>query len=423
LATLNSSTNGLWANDPDPGRTGFEVRYEVIESTEMQTARGGEPTSADLPAPSIVNKTVEQARPDKLLDKLLEEARLVTGATGAAIALIQGAEMICCATAGPNAPDLGTRLDPASGLSGRCIQTRKLQQCSDTETDPHVHLEACRRLGVRSIVVLPLMDSGELLGIFEVLSSRPEAFDQRDLETLQALTDQVLENRSRRSNGDAAPPRRDSAADPMQAELMAREIFTSSQRRSRRGHRGYRTAIRIAATVGLAVVLGWIVGNAGWKMAVDRAESQASRPQEEVQPVQAASTPLPVSSGVEQPTLAQPETASSSENAAPLQTAGTPDGAMVTAQIPSRATNGYVLTEVKPEYPEQARQKHIQGQVVIKVLVGIDGLVKDIEATSGDPQLVKSAADALRQWRFLPQSLEGQPVEFETQITVNFALT
>jgi TonB family protein len=423
LGTLSSSTNRLWATDPDLGRAGSEARCEVTETTHLHTARGRGPTSLDLPAHSRGEKTVEEVR----LGKLLEQAQLVTGATGAAIALIQGAEMICCATAGLNAPDLGTCLHPTSGLSGRCIQTRELQQCSDTETDPHVDLEACRRLGVRSIVVLPLMESGELFGIFEVLSSHPDAFGQSDLETLQALTDQVLENRSRRSNGDAAPPRRDSAVDPMQAELLAREIFTtSSQRRSRRRHGSYWTAIRLAATIGLAVLLGWIVGNAGWKMAVDRAESQASRPQEEIQPpVQVASSLLPVSSGVEQPTLAQSETPSSSENAATFQTAGARDGdlAVVTTQIAPRATNGYVLTEVKPEYPEQARQQHIQGQVMMKVLVGIDGLVRDIVATSGDPQLVKSAADAVRQWRFLPHTLEGQPVEFETQIIVNFALT
>jgi TonB family protein len=271
------------------------------------------------------------------------------------------------------------------------------------------------------------MDSGELLGIFEALSSRPDAFGQPDLETLQALSNRILENISRRRSNDATAPRRDHIVGPMQAEQLAREVFTvSAQRDSRGRHGSYWTALRIAAIVGLAVVLGWIVGNAGWKMAVDRAESQASRLQEEVQPpVQVASSPLPVSSSIEQPTLAQSETTSSSENAATLQTAGPRDGdlAVVTTQISSKATNGYVLAEVKPQYPEEARQQHIQGLVVMKVLVGIDGLVQDILVTTGDPQLVKSAADAVRQWRFLPHSLNGQPIEFEAQITVNFALT
>lgn len=414
--------NRLWATDPDLGRNGSEARCEITDPTDLHTPRGGGPASVDLPARSVL-ETVEEAR----LGKVLEEAQLVTGATGAAIALIQGAEMICRATAGPNAPDLWTCLDPTSGLSGRCIQSRELQHCSDAETDSHVDLEACRRLGVRSIVVLPLMNSGELFGIFEVLSSRPDAFGRRDLETLQALSYRVLENKSQMWNGDAATVQVDHAVDPIQAELLALEVFTApSQRDSRDRHGSHWTAIRIAAIAGLAVLLGWIVGNAGWKMAVDRAESQASRLQEEAQPpVRVASSPLLVSSSIEQPTLPQSETASSSENAAPLQTAGPRDGdlAVVTTQISSRATNGFVLTEVKPEYPEQARQQHIQGRVVMELLVGIDGLVRDILVTTGDPQLVKSAADAVRQWRFLPHSLNGQPTEFETQITVNFALT
>jgi GAF domain/Gram-negative bacterial TonB protein C-terminal len=295
--------------------------------------------------------------------------------------------MICCATTGPNAPDLWTCLDPGTGLSSRCIQTRKLQQCSDTETDPHVNLDACRRLGVRSIVVLPLMDSGELFGVFEVLSSRPDAFGQRDLDSLQALTDRILESRSPRWKGNATAPRGDHAVDPMQAELLAREVFTASaQRDSGARYSSYWMAIRTAAIVALAVLLGWMVGNAGWKMAVDRAENQLSRSQEEVRPaVQVAPGTLLASLRVEQPTLAQSETTSSSENAAvTLQTAGTRDGdvAVVPAQISSKATNSYVLMEVKPEYPEEARQQHIQGRVVMKVLVGINGLVREIVVAS-----------------------------------------
>jgi TonB family protein len=183
-------------------------------------------------------------------------------------------------------------------------------------------------------------------------------------------------------------------------------------------------AIRTAVVVALAVFLGWMVGNAGWKMAVDRAENQPSRSQEEVQsPIQVATGTLPAPLPVEQPTLAPAETASISEGT--LQTAGTQDSnfAVVPAQVSAKATNSYVLTEVKPEYPEEAQQQHIQGRVVMKVLVGINGLVRDIVVTSGDPQLVESAANAVRQWRFRPHSLKGQPVEFETQITVNFALT
>ena len=296
--------------------------------------------------------------------------------------------MVCCATTGPNAPDLGAWLDPDTGLSGRCIQTRELQQCSDTETDPRVDLEACRRLGVRSIVILPLMDSDQLFGVFEILSSRPDAFGQRDLDSLQTLTDRILESKPPQRNDNATAPGGDHAVDPMQAELLAREVFmASAECDSGARPSNYWMAIRTAGVVALAVLLGWMVGNAGWKMAVDRAENQPSISQEEAQGTQDS------------------------------------DSAVVPGQISPKATSSYVLMEVKPAYPEEAQQQHIQGRVVMKVLVGINGLVRDVVVISGDPQLVESAAHAVRQWRFRPHSLKGQLVEFETQITLNFALT
>ena len=274
-------------------------------------------------------------------------------------------------------------------------------------------------------MVLPLMDSGELIGVIEILSSRPDAFGQRELNSLHTLTDRILESKLPQWKANATGPRRDQAADPMQAELLAREVFmTSAQRDSGARHGNYWIAIRTAAVVALAVLLGWLVGNARWKMAVDLAESQTRSVQP---PVHVAPGNLLASLPVEQPTLAQSETTSfSEENAAGTpQTAGARDSdfAVVPSQNYSKATNSYVLMEVKPEYPEKAQQQHIQGQVVMTVLVGIDGLVRDVVVTSGDPQLVKSAAKAVRQWRFSPHSLKGQPVEFETQITVNFALT
>jgi TonB family protein len=424
LGDLEFIDASIMGNRPGPTPDRLEARCEATKPTDPLAAQGAGGTSADLPADSVPNETVEETR----LSKVLEEAQLATGATGVAIALVRGAEMVCCATTGPNAPDLWTCLDPGTGLSGRCLQTRELQQCSDTETDPHVDLEACQRLGVRSMVVLPLMDSDELFGVFEIFSSRPHAFGQRDLDSLQTLTDRILESKLPQWKDNATAPRRDHAVDPLQAELLAREVFrASAQSESGVRHSNHWMAIRTAAVVALAVLLGWMVGNAGWKMAVDRAESQPSRSQQEVPPpVQVAPGPLLASLPVEQPTLAHSETTSFSESTAgTLQTAGIRDSdfAVAPAQISPKATNSYVLVEVKPGYPEEAQRHHIQGRVVMKVLVGINGLVRDIVVTSGDPQLVKSAANAVRQWRFRPHSLKGQPVEFETQVTVNFALT
>src|SRR6266849_2260527 len=374
----------LRETDPSQRQTWSEARGEVTNATDLHASQGAGATSADLPADSLPNGSVEGI----ILANLLEEAQVATGATGAAIALVRGAEMVCCATTGPNAPALGAWLDPDTGLSGRCIQTRELQQCSDTEVDPRVDLEACRRLGVRSIVVVPMMDSDQLFGVFAILSSRPDAFGQRDLDSLQTLTDRILESKPPQRNDNATAPGGDHAVDPMQAELLAREVFmASAECDSGARPSNYWMAIRTAGVVALAVLLGWMVGNAGWKMAVDRAENQPSISQEEVQGTQDS------------------------------------DSAVVPGQISPNATSSYVLMEVKPAYPEEAQQQHIQGRVVMKVSVGINGLVRDVVVISGDPQLVESAAHAVRQWRFRPHSLKGQLVEFETQLTLNFALT
>jgi protein TonB len=98
------------------------------------------------------------------------------------------------------------------------------------------------------------------------------------------------------------------------------------------------------------------------------------------------------------------------------------DGSAVPAPIPAPSSNSYLLERVEPLYPEAARQQHIQGPVVLNVLVGRSGLVREAGVISGDPQLAKAATDAVRQWRFNPHKLNGKAVEFETRITVNFAL-
>jgi TonB family protein len=98
------------------------------------------------------------------------------------------------------------------------------------------------------------------------------------------------------------------------------------------------------------------------------------------------------------------------------------DGSATPAPISPPSANSYLLQRVEPEYPEAARQQHIQGPVVLNVLVGRSGAVRELTVISGDPLLAKAATDAVRQWRFNPHLLKGKAVEFETRITVNFAL-
>jgi len=123
---------------------------------------------------------------------IAEKAQTLTGATGAAIALRRGPDMVCRARAGRTAPDIGCRLQTDRGLSAECVRTGEVLICPDTEANPRVDVAACRHLGVRSILVAPLRQLRRSLGVFEVLSSAPDAFDHEDVATMQFLSGMMV---------------------------------------------------------------------------------------------------------------------------------------------------------------------------------------------------------------------------------------
>jgi TonB family protein len=100
---------------------------------------------------------------------------------------------------------MGDRLDQGSGLSGECIRTQQICRSDDAQADPRADVEASRRLGVRSVMVLPLLRNAHLVGVMEVFSSRPAAFGERDEHTLRALARRVLKNLERAAEPIPAP--------------------------------------------------------------------------------------------------------------------------------------------------------------------------------------------------------------------------
>jgi hypothetical protein len=130
---------------------------------------------------------------DAALQLLADRAQYITGASGAAIALRRGAhkDMLCRASAGANAPELGALLSMEYGLSGECVRTRQVLRCDDAERDTRVNREACRDLGIASVVVMPVVNDEQVLGVFELLSGKPRAFQDRDISALQRLSEMV----------------------------------------------------------------------------------------------------------------------------------------------------------------------------------------------------------------------------------------
>ncbi len=168
-----------------PGRS--HVRCASPSST------GGAPAGYGVPA---LGAEIDL---EPAISVIAERAQTLTGASGAAIALRKGDEMVCRARSGRTAPDLGVRLQSDSGISADCVRTGEVVLCHDAEKNPQVDLAACQRLGVRSILAAPLRHFRRTLGVFEVFSAAPYAFAARDVATMQLLSSVMVAAMSRRS--------------------------------------------------------------------------------------------------------------------------------------------------------------------------------------------------------------------------------
>jgi GAF domain len=125
------------------------------------------------------------------LQLLAERAQYITAATGAAVALRLGDEMVCRGSSGASAPALGAHLQVDSGLTGESVRTRQILHCDDAENDPRVNRESCEALGIASLVVMPLRREEEVNGLFELFSDTSHAFTERDLAALERMGEMV----------------------------------------------------------------------------------------------------------------------------------------------------------------------------------------------------------------------------------------
>lgn len=129
--------------------------------------------------------------PDVFVNQIATQARHFTGADSTVVALRRGGEILCLARSGPIGPALGAPLDSRSGISGECLRQGTALRCEDSETDQRVDAEVCRRLGIRSVAVVPVFEGSEVVGLVEAFSSRPNAFRDQHvlmLEKLASLT-------------------------------------------------------------------------------------------------------------------------------------------------------------------------------------------------------------------------------------------
>jgi TonB family protein len=391
---------------------------------------------------------------DLVLNDIVEQARLATNASAAAIALMRGEEMVCRATTGKNAPEQGVRLYARSELSGDRTQSSKAQCCDDTEADSRVDVVACRRLGIRSFLIFPVLRDGELVGLFEIFSPRPKAFGDPDIQTLEALSQQILINVDCAIEFSTPPPKEEprTAADSMEACFASFGVRPPEVKTAPFRFRDPWTQLLVILVSALALLLGWMLVLVTWRgtahtkgpppLVSAKPDAAPAQPEENRQADPSPPPPIP-------PKARSPEAPSDSlvvyQNGKvifrlkPSQEVGPsrpksgdtiPDPSQAPGQ-PSAAdpalgssgkANVELLQRVEPEYPEAARQQHIQGPVVLEAKVGKDGAVQELTVISGNSTLATAASDAVLQWRFNPLVQNGRAVQFQTRIRVDFVL-
>jgi TonB family protein len=349
--------------------------------------------------------TVQQSQMDsQSLSAIVEAERLIVehgrwaiNASAAAIALLRGEEMVCRATMGESAPELGVGLNAYSGLSGDGIPTSEAQCCDAAESTPPPGDE-------------PRTAADSLDACFAAFRVRPPEME-------------------------AALPTRD----PWVPWL-------------------------VNVVIALALLLLWTLGRVAWRRTPDRqgpaAAGSVSRAVEARPTLLVTATPDPAQPEENKradpsppPAIhaktRSPETSSdtlviyqgrkiifplkASANVGPSRPKSgetNPDPPRAPGELlamdpvagsPAKA-NARLLQQVEPEYPEAARQQHIQGPVVLEAKVGRDGAVQQLSVISGNSMLTSAASDAVRQWRFVPFVQNGHVVQFQTRIKVHFVL-
>ncbi|MGA9390340.1 MAG: GAF domain-containing protein [Candidatus Sulfotelmatobacter sp.] len=202
---LDSLVRDLLRTVPDPQALNFADQTRMPSSvlrSQLRVANAAHPVSGFHAVHAGEDVEIHAAELDlePAISAITERAQHLTGATGAAIALRAGNEIVCRARAGRTAPDLGVRLQTDAGISAEAVRSGEVMLCHDAERNPRVDLASCRRLGVRSILVSPLRSYRRTLGVFEVLSSSASAFDERDVATMQLLSSMMVAAISRISS-------------------------------------------------------------------------------------------------------------------------------------------------------------------------------------------------------------------------------
>ena len=403
---------------------------------------------------------------DLVLEQIVCQTRLSTCATGAFIAFVRSGQMVSRAMNGATSPEFVAYLRRDPRMVDACLRSSALQYCRNSENFPGLDVLVCRSLGARSVVLVPVLnDTKEKLGVLGAFSSQADAFTAGDLVAIQSMSQRVADTIARvdelacDSAAHVPVPVQETSRIPSRVpaeSIKARAVALAS---------GARRWLVPALAIGALLLVGWElsrrVPHDGLRLfarnstaVVPQPSASAQMPAlpsppmvqpvkpEAIAPVPAksfpanSSSPVPVHAKHQVPDLEIDNTLDGGSGLVVFEDTGV-EGASTTSQdpgaksasassppgiIPERTALARVVARVEPEYPDAAKAHHIQGIVVLNVLVGGDGRVRRLSSVRGYPGLAAAATDAVRQWRFEPMSRNGRPTSFETNITLTFAL-
>lgn len=126
-----------------------------------------------------------------VMARVARDAQRLTRASGAVVELAEGEDMVYRAVCGIAASQLGLRLKRATSLSGLTVRMGTPLRCDDSEHDPRVDRDACRRVGLRSMVVVPLTYDDSAVGALKVMGDRPAAFGDDDVRLLELMSELI----------------------------------------------------------------------------------------------------------------------------------------------------------------------------------------------------------------------------------------
>jgi TonB family protein len=393
------------------------------------------------------------------LHQLADEILLSAGADGVAIALAENGELRCRASSGI-APPQGTQIDSRSGLTGACLSTGTVLRCDDTEQDLRVDQQVCRAIGIRAIVSVPVSAGQEVVGIFEIFSSRPGAFREIDLDGLRAIADEIAhcfeaeEALTRAAVAAAAdlgaagelPP----GWIPVSAAIRPRRPMSPITVKKWRAVLGVlvlavglflllralrspRTPLAQAVPTVESVAADQQPGNSQLQERRNRplrrritapAHGEARAVASDTEPISvAASAPKRADLSLPKPPVLISAPSASDPMRQLVSSLPAAQPSLPTVLHISRGIPHPVLVrQVAPVYPALAKQGGIEGTVVLDALVDKNGKVSSLRVVSGNSLLATAAVRAVRQWRYQPSQLNGQTVAVPIKITLNFDL-